>query len=1064
MSSRRLWSFAVLSLAACASIAARDAAGQTNGTWTNATGGDWDTNTNWAGNAIANGAGATANFATLDITGAVPVTLSTARTVGTLNFGDTAAATPGDWQLSGADITLAGGTPTINVGALGAGSTVTIGNVLAGTAGFTKTGPGTLVLTADNNTPANGLTGNIRLNEGALTISGAYKLTNQIDMATGTVLNPTVAIGDNPSPNPGVAGVRLIGGGTYTINNNNGTSMAGVSGAGATLNLNLAGVTANADQNWAGTGNMTALNVTGTVDGAPGTLAMRIVAGAFNANSFANTTVTLNNANLSTTTNSGGNTVLIGALAGNATSTLQGGTNGTFVSYQVGGLNSSTTFAGNVTTGTGINLLKTGTGTLTLSGTLSYQPTTNADIGLRGGVTRVENGVLKLVGATAIPGGVDDTTLATVDVRASGTLDVSGASTTYSTAAFQQLIGPGKITGNYNHGAGILAPGDTNVGVSQSLTAVAGTMTFNNTLSFNGAGQINFDVSPSLTTGNDLIQVNGANLDGTPVVRVGFLGGATAGAYTLLNSTTPLTGSLAGWSVAWEGRGAAPTLSLSGNQVKLNISGAAAGNLTWKGAVDGTWNAGNAGTANFRNNATSADDKFFQLDNVQFRDTYDGTNAPLNTTIALNTVVTPSSVVVNNSAVPYTIAGTGRISGGTSLVKQGTGTLTLTTPNNFAGGTTISGGGSIILGQTGALGGGAVTLNGGTLSAGATANYNLPNNIVVSGANNHIVNGNAGPQTLNVQGVITGSGSLSLDNANAGTTNGIDLFGDNSGYTGSVTLGGTVGVFVRARAQDALGLNLAWDLGANASTLASRIDSTPTSFVLGSLTGGSLSALGGHESGAGATVVNWRIGGLNTSTQFDGIIRNGGNAAARATSITKVGTGTLTLTNTTSTYSGITRILQGTLSLSAPIWINNIDGTTLVQRNDLFVLSSARLNLNFAGNEQVRSLYVDGVPMPAGTYNSSNASWITGTGQLVVNTLATTTINDYDGNFYVDGNDFIWIQRAGSKPGVVTAWRAAYGTQVLGPVTLAAVPEPGTIALAATALALLGARRRRRIG
>jgi fibronectin-binding autotransporter adhesin len=1038
----------VFAAAVLAAAGSRDAIGQTNGTWIATAGGDWDVPGSWAGGTIADGVGATANFNTLDINGPVPATLSTPRTVGTLNFGDTAIATPGGWTLSGADLTLAGASPTIFVGALAPDNVVDLMNVIAGTAGFTKTGPGTLVLSADNNTPVNGLTGNIRVNEGALSVNGPYKATQHIDMANGTVLNPNVAVGDNPSPNPGVGGVRLAAGATVTINNINGSPMAGVSGTNATLNLNLAAITAGADQNWAGTGNMAAVNVTGTVENAPGTLSLRIVGGNFNANSFSNTTLTLTNATLATAANSGGNTVQIGALVGDAASTLQGASNGTYVSYQIGALNSSTTFAGNVTQGNGLNLIKVGTGTLTLTGTLSYMPSTNADVSLRGGLTRVEAGTLKLNGATAIPGGLDDATQSTIDLRASGTLDVSAATTTYSTATFQQVIGAGKITGNYNHGDGILGPGDATVGVSQTLTATAGTMTFNNTLSFNGAGQINFDVSPSLTSGNDLIQVASADLTGTPVVRIGFLGGASTGAYTLVNSTAPLTGSLAGWTVLWEGRGAAPTLSQVGNQVRLNISSAAAGNLTWKGAVDGVWNAGNAGTANWRNNVTTADDKFFQLDAVAFRDTYDGTNAPLNTAITLNSIVTPSTVVFDHSdTVPYTVSGTGRISGGTSLVKQGAGTLTLTTPNNYSGGTTITGGGGIILGGTGSLGGGAVALNGGTVSAGA-GNFTFPNNVVITGANNHIVNGATGTQLLRLTGTLSGSGSLSLDNNNGVSTNGIDLEADNTGFTGNVILGGTTGVFIRARQRNAFGSNLAWDLGANASTLASRIDNTPTSFVLGSLTGGAASALGGHESSAGATSVNWNIGSLNASTTFDGLIRNGGNNALRPVSITKVGTGTLTLTNL-NTYTGMTRVLQGGLSISQAY---------IGDTSDVFMLSSATLNLNFAGQDMVRSLFVNGVPQPAGTYNSANSPFITGTGELVVSTLGAITA-DFDGDFVVNGNDFLWIQRSAAPASVYAAWKAQYGTT---PPVFAAVPEPATTAMAVVCAALASAARRRR--
>ena len=104
------------------------------------------------------------------------------------------------------------------------------------------------------------------------------------------------------------------------------------------------------------------------------------------------------------------------------------------------------------------------------------------------------------------------------------------------------------------------------------------------------------------------------------------------------------------------------------------------------------------------------------------------------------------------------------------------------------------------------LGGGAVTLNGGAVHAGGAGNFNLPNNFVVTGTGNRIANSNTGAQTLNLQGVISGwRAPLTLDNMNLTTTNGVDLFGDNSGFTGSVTVGTSTAVFIRARATTSVG-------------------------------------------------------------------------------------------------------------------------------------------------------------------------------------------------------------------------------------------------------------------
>ncbi len=117
--------------------------------WTNAAGGSWTTATNWQNTTIANGAGVAADFSMLPLTAAATVTLDGARTVGDLLFGDTSNAY--GWTLntgSAGPLTLSTttGTPTIAV----TNQTATIGATLAGSQGLTKTGNGTLILSAGN--------------------------------------------------------------------------------------------------------------------------------------------------------------------------------------------------------------------------------------------------------------------------------------------------------------------------------------------------------------------------------------------------------------------------------------------------------------------------------------------------------------------------------------------------------------------------------------------------------------------------------------------------------------------------------------------------------------------------------------------------------------------------------------------------------------------------------------------------------------------------------------------------------------------------------------------------
>jgi autotransporter-associated beta strand protein len=105
--------------------------------------------------------------------------------------------------------------------------------------------------------------------------------------------------------------------------------------------------------------------------------------------------------------------------------------------------------------------------------------------------------------------------------------------------------------------------------------------------------------------------------------------------------------------------------------------------LTWKG--DNTNNLWDTGTnANWLNDGVA--DRFYFLDDVVFDST--GSTNP-----AVNLVgdLTPNSLTVD-AAVNYTLGGNGKITGTTGLVKTNSGTLTITTTNDFTGPTIIGGG------------------------------------------------------------------------------------------------------------------------------------------------------------------------------------------------------------------------------------------------------------------------------------------------------------------------------------------------------------------------------------
>jgi autotransporter-associated beta strand protein len=134
-------------------------AGAANGTWTADADGNWSDASKWSGGAVASGAGFTADF-TLNTSANRTVTLDSSRTIGTLRFGSASGRT---WTLEsggGSTLTLETitGTPVILVTNT---ATAVIATPLAGGNGFTKSGPGTLVLATNNS-----LSGALNLDRG----------------------------------------------------------------------------------------------------------------------------------------------------------------------------------------------------------------------------------------------------------------------------------------------------------------------------------------------------------------------------------------------------------------------------------------------------------------------------------------------------------------------------------------------------------------------------------------------------------------------------------------------------------------------------------------------------------------------------------------------------------------------------------------------------------------------------------------------------------------------------------------------------------------------------------
>jgi len=159
-------------------------------------------------------------------------------------------------------------------------------------------------------------------------------------------------------------------------------------------------------------------------------------------------------------------------------------------------------------------------------------------------------------------------------------------------------------------------------------------------------------------------------------------------------------------------------------------------------------------------------------------------------------------------------------------------------------------------------------------------------------------------------------------------------------------------------------------------------------------------ANGALVSGAGQIVLNGPA--YFSTTQAASTI---GSVISGSGSLSKEGTGTLTLASGTNTYSGDTNLVGGILVLSSANPNNDSAAVTIDT-------SVAMLNLNFVGDDVVGSLVINGVTMAAGTYGSTsssappanqNDSAFAGTGTLTVSGASPVTYASWASSMGIPG-------------------------------------------------------------
>ena len=453
-----------------------------------------------------------------------------------------------------------------------------------------------------------------------------------------------------------------------------------------------------------------------------------------------------------------GGSFQLGALSGGPNTSLSGTDSAATVStYTVGALGDSTTFAGRITNGgqAAAALVKTGSGTLTLTGNNNTYT----------GNTSVSAGTLHVLGTlTASPVSVSANATLSGDTTLGGNL----------TTAANAILSPGSAPGT----AGTIAA------ASLALTSPV----------------LRFDLSSNPASGNDRLTTTGAiTLTGPQSFDFKLLDGALSpGVYELLSTPATLTAS----SVSFVSNLPADsrqsfwfTRNASGSApgfVRLNVSGAPA-DLVWTGSGGGRWDRETTAAWSGASPAT-----FFNFDHVAFDDSATTGN------VTLTQPVAPRSITVTNtSARPYTFTGA-PITGPASLVKSGSGTLTLNLPQyTFANSVLTSGSPSVTVSSTANLLPG-MAVSGTGIPAGTTV-ASIPSATSLTLTQNATVTSSATTLTIETRHTFTGGtflngGSLVLTSKSAPTADPsapANPFGLGSGPItfngGSLTLHGHLG-------------------------------------------------------------------------------------------------------------------------------------------------------------------------------------------------------------------------------------------------------------------------------
>ncbi|MEN9468967.1 MAG: toxins and related Ca2+-binding domain [Verrucomicrobiota bacterium] len=868
------------------------------------------------------------------------ITVSGTVAANSLTFGSAS----GNITLSGGTITLGGTTPTITTN----NTADTISSVLAGSAGLTKNGTGTLTLSG-----ANTFTGNVVVNAGTIATSGSGTFADSVNVTVNSGGNYTVGVADTINTLSGSGVLRLNAGLTLA---NDSTFAGTISGSGAlSVVLYKTWTFSGNNSGWSGSFNPLEGTFIAGSDYAFGTGTI-VTPNGFIATFRSSNATDRYLANGLTRSNNAGNSLTFGS-AGTGNLTFAGGygsSNGQNLNTTFIINNAWTQFNGAFYSG-GF-LTKNGNGTLILNGNNTY-----------GATTTINAGTLQIGASGRLGAGNYSSTIAinglTSSFLYSGTSNqILGGVISGNGALTHNGTGTLTLTNNNTYtGATTINAGTLEIGAAGRLGAGSYAMNISNNGTFiysgtnaqtlsgvvSGTGALTHNASSTLT-------LSGANTyNGATTINAGTLvvsGTNTASAITINSGGSLLSATSLGSTTVNSGGKIAPGASANsvGSLTVAGLSLNSNGTYTWDmsnatGAAGTGWDrlvssglltigatSGSKFTIAIASSGTPTNWDYTSSGQTWDIITYGSLSGFSADKFAFDTSAFGGSVTPDSSwalsdtgsalRLTYTYAATtptwngasgnwstgfspGITSGANATFAGAGGTAT----NNILSGN-LSSVGTILFSGTGAY-----TLQANSGSAGYdaasamaigsgitnTSSGTQTIDLALSFASNQTISADSG--MIVIGGPISGAGSLTKQGANALTLSG------NNTYSGGTTL-----------AAGKLNINNASALGNGTLTITSgTLDSTVSGVTLNNNAqnwNGDFSFTGTNNLNLGTGAVTMNAN--RTITASAGTLTVGGVVSGTGFGITKNGSGTLAL-NGNNTFTGATTINAGTLQIGS---------------------------------------------------------------------------------------------------------------------------------------------------